>query len=406
MAGYGIHALEISNIRGIKHGKIDGFADINILVGKNGSGKSTILESLYLWSVLVSHSEDRRRWFSQNLSVAKWLSNRRQLGSLMGESSASFAYGNPNLAIHTIIDIFKKEDNTVQPFDYYNVDRDRLYLNGLTAKKISNRLGNDVALLPLDFVDSLDSMCSVDVGGITVAYAMKGRDDRIYFKYSDHPGEVSVENIISDWVNLDGDAKETISIPDVDLFDAHVLTRRVLDQRLWNRVLRRKRKNDLLKKFNSCYDYEIESIDWDPMSGGIVVAPEDVDRAFPVDQLGAGMRMGLRLLMAAISVEHGVLLVEEVDAYQHPESLDAIFKALVGVAAQNGIQLILSTHRARSMASLVSETLDAGLDGRVIPMALDLETGELETRSVPFEVASGLLESGYDFRFFADYIEE
>ena len=43
-----LRSLEIQNFKGIKQGKIDDLAQVNILVGRNNSGKSTILDALIL----------------------------------------------------------------------------------------------------------------------------------------------------------------------------------------------------------------------------------------------------------------------------------------------------------------------------------------------------------------------
>ena len=43
-----LRSLEILNFKGIKQGKIDDLAQVNILVGRNNSGKSTILDALIL----------------------------------------------------------------------------------------------------------------------------------------------------------------------------------------------------------------------------------------------------------------------------------------------------------------------------------------------------------------------
>jgi AAA15 family ATPase/GTPase len=40
--------IEVENFRAFKHVKIDEFADINIFIGKNNTGKSTLLEAIYL----------------------------------------------------------------------------------------------------------------------------------------------------------------------------------------------------------------------------------------------------------------------------------------------------------------------------------------------------------------------
>ncbi len=42
-----IKDLRLRNFRGIKEADLKGFTGINIFVGRNGSGKSSVLESLY-----------------------------------------------------------------------------------------------------------------------------------------------------------------------------------------------------------------------------------------------------------------------------------------------------------------------------------------------------------------------
>ncbi len=55
-----ISNIEIENFRGIKHAKISDFKRVNLLVGKNNSGKSTVLESLYL--LLCSYRGEIQQW--------------------------------------------------------------------------------------------------------------------------------------------------------------------------------------------------------------------------------------------------------------------------------------------------------------------------------------------------------
>ena len=43
-----IKKIDIFNFRGISHLEIDGFEQVNLLVGKNNSGKSTVLEAIFL----------------------------------------------------------------------------------------------------------------------------------------------------------------------------------------------------------------------------------------------------------------------------------------------------------------------------------------------------------------------
>ncbi len=55
-----ISNIEIENFRGIKHTKISDFKRVNLLVGKNNSGKSTVLESVYL--LLCSYRGEIQQW--------------------------------------------------------------------------------------------------------------------------------------------------------------------------------------------------------------------------------------------------------------------------------------------------------------------------------------------------------
>ena len=44
----GFKNIKIDNFRGVKHLEIDDFSRVNVFLGQNGSGKSTILEVIHL----------------------------------------------------------------------------------------------------------------------------------------------------------------------------------------------------------------------------------------------------------------------------------------------------------------------------------------------------------------------
>jgi len=43
-----LRELTIKNFRGISEGYIEGFGELNVFVGRNNSGKSSVLEALYI----------------------------------------------------------------------------------------------------------------------------------------------------------------------------------------------------------------------------------------------------------------------------------------------------------------------------------------------------------------------
>ena len=62
-----IEAIEVRRFRGIREGAVDGFGQVTILVGRNGAGKFSILEAIYLASVYVSRINPTKTWTSPDL---------------------------------------------------------------------------------------------------------------------------------------------------------------------------------------------------------------------------------------------------------------------------------------------------------------------------------------------------
>ena len=61
-----LRSLEIQNFKGIKQGKIDDLSQVNSLVGRNNSGKSTILDALImLRSTVVAYDHLERSGVEQ-----------------------------------------------------------------------------------------------------------------------------------------------------------------------------------------------------------------------------------------------------------------------------------------------------------------------------------------------------
>src|SRR3972149_6992663 len=60
-----INGIVIKNFRGVSEGKIDDFENLNIFIGKNNSGKSTLLDALALLidPRNISTIVKRRGWF-------------------------------------------------------------------------------------------------------------------------------------------------------------------------------------------------------------------------------------------------------------------------------------------------------------------------------------------------------
>ena len=71
-----ITSLEIKNYRAIKSCKIEGLSRVNVFIGRNNSGKSSLLEAIYLASAAFKFEErlHKKDGISDKIS---YLLNRR-----------------------------------------------------------------------------------------------------------------------------------------------------------------------------------------------------------------------------------------------------------------------------------------------------------------------------------------
>lgn len=65
--------LRISHFRGIQQGELRGFQKLNLLMGPNNSGKSAVLEALYLLGSTDWNSRDNLlTWLQEGLDPRIW----------------------------------------------------------------------------------------------------------------------------------------------------------------------------------------------------------------------------------------------------------------------------------------------------------------------------------------------
>jgi energy-coupling factor transporter ATP-binding protein EcfA2 len=79
-----LEAISISNFRGIREGKVEGFADVNLMIGRNNCGKSTVAEAITLLMYRGCHQQTRDP-ISRNPADG-WIQFRKSPGYEAAES--------------------------------------------------------------------------------------------------------------------------------------------------------------------------------------------------------------------------------------------------------------------------------------------------------------------------------
>lgn len=352
-----LEEFRVSRFMGIKEGHIKELKDINVFVGKNGSGKSTLLEALFL---LAGSLDPRPKgpqagmWAGfKNGGRVEWLLARRNLAATgwLGEKGIR----DLSLRLPTL-------------------PREMWFGNDTSQNiQLSCRMTGHAAPFPVDFLSNQSS----NIG-------------RYYDSWTRFVQNTSAPqaNVLCNSMFVDG----------------RMLFEKKLEEVYWDSLLLGNGKTQLLEAYNRTYSPQLESVDYSPTNKRLVVGLKGERHGLPLDNLGSGMRMGLRLLMLGCVMKDTLLLVEEFDAYQHPESLAVLLPALREVCASNNVQLLMTTHRTETLRMLLeSDGRSTELEGTVHALSLEPD-GMLQCRSIAFEEARSIFESGYDFRKLHQYL--
>jgi len=77
------------------------------------------------------------------------------------------------------------------------------------------------------------------------------------------------------------------------------------------------------------------------------------DAAVPIDDISDGIKNGLVILSTAYMLKETALLLEEPENHMYPKALDKLLEKLVHLCKSNQLQLFVTTHRPEVLASLV-----------------------------------------------------
>ncbi len=319
--------LEVRGFRGFKEACLDDFVGINILVGRNATGKSTILEALYLAFSLDKGLEfivKRRGWFGL-------------------ASVDSLIYGGYKEAKITVgFSDGKQESITIKPGIPISHHLQVLESRGLDLKHLY----------------TLDLIAQGKIHGTAKFYVdVEGRTDSLI-------GSEEMRKIVHNAVFIDWNVVLEYGRPE----EAYTYMTREGGA---------KAKEIIVKSLQKLY---AEIVDIEPLK----VYDEWVlhliykDKAIPYYVVGDGIRYALTYLMIISACRSSVLLLEEPELHMHPGLMELIAAAIVGAYGEQGNQIFLSTHSLELIDMIIEEAKKIGLkDNELKIYRLTLKEGKL-----------------------------
>ena len=133
-------------------------------------------------------------------------------------------------------------------------------------------------------------------------------------------------------------------------------------QSAWNAVLEEKREKEIVEAMRILLP-KIDSIqfevgDW---RKGILIGQQDVQLRLPIGSYGDGMRRLLAISLALVGTKNGCLLIDEIDTGLHWTVMEDMWRLVVEAAQRYNVQVFATTHSydcIRGLGALIQSQPD------------------------------------------------
>lgn len=317
--------FQVQNFRSLQAFEIKGLSRVNLIVGGNNSGKTSILEAAEillsgearaLWRV-----PDRREEYLHIDSAEK---------RLMPDSDVCHLFYGHQLEIGSTFNIY---GNNAGPHHFsckvvQQVGEPTIYSSSASPLiEESDEESNFALQLDGNFFENPITVPLTNDGGIP--YGSRRR--------------------------LSGDSK---SAPKV----IHHASRRssLMDLKaLWDQIVLTPEEQFVISSLQ-IIEPDIERIASLSSSrqGNFIMALRDSKARVPIGSMGDGIRHLLAIAMELVGARGGYLLIDEIDTGLHHSTMDKLWKLVIESARRFDIQIIASTHSLDCLRSLAKVTVE------------------------------------------------
>ncbi len=318
-----ISYLELTNYRGFKEYRLSGLRQVNLLVGKNNSGKTSILEAVNL---LAAGGDPR---------VVSRIA--RQRGELMNDTEegetrtgtyadlSHFFHGHEFIEESNFImkadgDLGTLQFSVVHSEEPNEVGQKVVFDGGglRTALGLSIRLVHEgrriPRLVPTLPVSENGALLIDQTSQFFRMFRPGAEDGVVQFVSQDSLERASMAQM---WDRVQRDGKE----PDV------VNALKILDERITSVAFL---TGERPFRYGS--------------RGGILLGFEGSQRRLPLGSNGEGMRRLLALALSLVNARNGILLIDEIDTGLHYSIMGDMWRLVAQTAQRYNIQVFATTH--------------------------------------------------------------
>jgi predicted ATPase len=342
-----IHSVKIAGYRGLRELSMAGLGRINLLVGRNNSGKTSVLEALYLlatngdpqaiWKVLsrrgeqITEAPPPGRPFYQEVEP-RHLFHGHSIGVGTRATLETFN-GAPDRSLSFEV---TEENREANPALYAQLQPQ---LEGVAGPRFAIQLlGNPKASAPLLPLNGRGGLRQ-DVFQLLVNMA------------ANSPGGSALGR------------HQYLTTDSLTVAEIQALFNSISLSPLEDQVLKALRFIEpTIERIAATGGIVFQGQGW-PTRGGLKVKLTNLDEPVPIGSLGEGTWRMLALAISLTSAKDGVFLVDEVDIGLHHTVMQSMWKFVADCAREFNVQVFATTHSEdciRSLAAVCREDVRYG----------------------------------------------
>ena len=357
--------ISIENFRGIGKLELDDFQQINLFVGKNNCGKSTILESLFLAIAPMNAS------LPVNVNLLRGLQeiNENSWLTLFHKMSS-----NSEIIISTQLDTNDKRKLVVTPNlkSVVDVARDKSKIRDNSIK-----VGSDV------------------FGSSSLAPSINGLQLDLYVTEG---GNKKSKKFHSQVTSTGAGVEATLSKDYKESLNGAYLTPQTMFLDMLKRLDGVIVKKQLLPIIEILQEIDASLVNLS-LGADVIYCDVGLDRLMPINVMGDGMRRLLAIILTISAQKNGFILIDEIDTGLHYSVQEVLWNVIFKSAKKFNVQIFASTHSIECVKAFSSAySNQSSKDVAIKLYRIEKRGDDIKAIDYDDEILAASLESGWEIR--------
>ena len=352
-----IESVEVKNYKIIDYLKVENLTNINVFVGKNNCGKTSLLEAMFLnfqpTNPRLIHDVISRiiRRISPNYDNLEWFFHKMNIQKCIEIISV---YNNEKMYLKITP---KLPDNSTFKI-----------VNDMDDKQDSNNIYSPKAIFGLDFKVKFNGKSEVKCG-----FTIENIDNQYEIKGGVIPNYPSFAGLFmpSNGVSL------------------NVILSDIIEE------IRKLKKEKDLNKYLAVFDKQI--LDVEVMGNEIMLNIADMPKRVSIKVMGEGFKKYLLIVGSLILGKHQYICIDEIENGLHFESMEKLIDSIIKLSKVAKIQLFISTHSYEFLEILNNIALEKK-SNNIAVFNLKKTNENLQTRRYDMADLKHLLNTEVEFR--------